>query len=362
MIPTLKHKDVHTWFNDILTTDLKPLLLGGVGKGKTKLAYAYAEKKELKPVTIYLDSMYEMDVIGYAVPNQEKGKFEYLPCGLFPLENDPIPVNPKTMKPYKGFLIIFDEFGNCPKSMQVAAQRVINEGSIGSHKLHPKCKIVLLGNKVSSGANALPLSSAVRSRCAIAELETNSLDNIELFRKYTVENGWHPTVSQWIADNRDDLKQDEQHLIDDGESPFNTWRGMESVSILMHKLQTHSAKASIPLKDLVQARENTFRSMMGYEKGQSFVNSVTMTNSMAGYDEILTSPDSAQLPSNTMDTLKIVNYLIGSVASEYEAKQVVRYVNRISGELRETVKVKLKGANVFIDDAFDNEASNGVPV
>lgn len=361
MIPKIKHNEVANWFSAIFATgDLCPLLLGGVGKGKTQLAYAYAKAKGLKPVTIYLDSMYEMDVIGYAVPNQEEGKFEYLPCGLFPLEGDPIPTNPDTGKAYKGFLIIFDEFGNCPKSMQVAAQRVINEKSIGSHKLHEKAKIVLLGNKVSSGANALPLSAAVRTRCGIAELETESLDSIQEFIDHMTKNKWHSSVITWAKENVVALQAEDPNLVNDGESPFTTWRGMEAVSNLMNKLQAHAAKTGEPINKLVTERAVVFKSIMGYTFGTSFVALVTSANTAAGYDEILTDPNNAQLPATTLEILKIVNFMVTSVVSTASAKNVVTYVNRLNPELRESMKAKLAGANVFIDEAISN--ANTVPI
>lgn len=346
MIPQIQHEEVHNWFNYVLATDLCPFLIGDVGKGKSQLAISYAKNKQLQVHTIYLDSMYEMDVIGYATPNKEKGKFEYLPCDLFPLAGEKLGINPDTNKPYKGHLIIFEEFGNCPKSMQVAAQRILLEKSIGSHKLHEKAKIVLLGNKVSSGANAVPISSAIRSRCGIAELETKSVESISKFQNFIQSQNWHPSVVAWVQNNPDEIKEADPKLVHDGESPFTTWRCLEAVSTMMKRLQDSAGKRNVPMTNLVRNNLVTFQSIMGYTNGSDF--HASLMNPSVGLEEILTNPESAQVPSSTADILKVSQYLVSNVTTEDTVDTMLTYLERLDPEARMSVASKITASSNFL--------------
>jgi len=348
MIPQIEHKDVHNWFNYVLSTDLCPFLIGDVGKGKSQLAKSYAKQKELMVHTIYLDSMYEMDVIGYASPNKDTGKFEYLPCDLFPLAGEELPINPDTKKKYKGHLIIFEEFGNCPKSMQVAAQRVLLEKSIGSHPLHEKARIVLLGNKVSSGANAVPISSAIRSRCGIAELETKSVSSVNGFIDHMQASNWHPAVVSWAQANPDEIRESDPNLVHDGESPFTTWRCLEAVSDMLKQLQDAAAKRQVPLTNLVRNNLVVFQSIMGYTNGSDFHSS--LMNPSVGLDEILVNPESAQVPNSTADILKISQYLVSNVTTEDTVDTMLTYLERLDPEARMSVANKVSASSNFLSN------------
>lgn len=348
MIPQIQHSEVHNWFNYVLATDLCPFLIGDVGKGKSQLALSYAKTKQLMVHTIYLDSMYEMDVIGYATPNPDKGKFEYLPCDLFPLAGEELPINPDTGKKYKGHLIILEEFGNCPKSMQVAAQRVLLEKAIGSHPLHEKAKIVLLGNKVSSGANAVPISSAIRSRCGIAELETKSVASVNNFTKYVEEQKWHPSVVTWIQNNPDEVKEADNSLVHDGESPFTTWRCLEAVSSMMKRLQDAASKRGVPITNLVRNNLVTFQSIMGYTNGSDF--HASLMNPSVGLDEILTNPEGAQVPSSTADNLKVSQFLVSNVTTEDHVDSMLTYLERLDPEARMSIGSKISASSNFLQN------------
>lgn len=346
MLPLIKHDEVSDWFNYVLASGLSPFLLGDVGRGKSQLSEAYARDKQLKLHTIYLDSMYEMDVIGYATPNTTTGKFEYLPCDLFPLAGEPLEINPDTGKPYKGHLIVFEEFGNCPKSMQVAAQRVILDKCIGSHKLHEKSKIILLGNKVSSGANALPISAAVRSRCGIAELETDSVESLAGFLNYMRDKGFHPAVIDWATNNPTEVRKTDKQLMLDGESPFLTWRGLGAVSEMLKKLSATAGKQKVPLVTLLRGKQVVFQSLMGFANGADFFASIM--NPSTGMDEILTSPTTAQVPSGTASLLRTASFLASNVTTEPQVQSMLVYLDRLNPETRISIAAKVSQQSPFL--------------
>lgn len=340
-IPTITYSQISFWLTCVLQTGLSPFLMGGVGKGKSESIMQYAKDKNLVPIPIYLDSMYEMDIIGYANPNQETGKFEYLPCDLFPLEDTPLP------KGKKGFLIIMEEFGNCPKSMQVAAQRIILDKHVGSHKLHPKTNIVLLGNKVSSGANAIPISSAIRTRCGIAELDTTSQESFNLFVDYMKRDGFHPSVIDWVTSNPDVVKKEDLSLVKDGESPFTTNRGIKAVSNLLNAMQKHADSTGTPFVSSAKGKEIVLQSILGYTNGSELYGQI-MTPSV-NYSDILTDPLNAQIPTKAAEVTKVASYLASSVNTDSLVKSMSVYLDRLNPEMRMSIASKLSSSSTYLE-------------
>lgn len=345
MIPKLTHDQVLSWFSTILTTDLCPFLVGRVGKGKSHLGKAYAKKKNLLPITIYLDSMYEMDITGYATPNQQTKRFEYLPCNLFPLAGDPIPINPDTKKPYAGFLVIFEEFGNCPKSMQVAAQRIILDKHVGAYPLHEKAQIILLGNTVSSGANAIPISAAIRTRVGIAEIDTTSRNSVNNFIAYMKSSGFHQIVIDWVTENPDVVTDAYDDLTNDGESPFTTNRGLEAASTIINEAQKYAASSQQPLAVILRDKLVAFQSILGYARGAELHSEIM--NPPMGFEEILTSPTTAQTPTSTAQLAKMSSYLAATVASDSQLNSVFVYLDRLNAEQRMSIISKVNSASNF---------------
>ena len=357
MIPQITMNQAEQHIKDCFAADVAPFLIADTGCGKTALYGQVAKASQLALITIYLDSMYEMDVIGYAVPNKEKGKFEYLPCELFPLEGDPIPVNPDTGKEYKGFLVLFDEFANCPPSMQVAAQRVLLEGAIGSHKLHPKTYIGLAGNKISSGANATPISSAIRSRCGIVEIDIKSQDFVDQAVTFMTKNSFHPAVIGFVNYQPSCLLEDCSDLKNDGESPFPSSRGLEYVSNLLWKLQKIATRRHQFLNDLVQQRHNTLQSLIGCQFGSEFVDYMAIQLPTVG--DICSNPNGAALPVDLQSTFRVAAHIASNAHSQAQAPAIVSYLKRMQPEMAKTILVDMviKGKDIILAPALTNYAN-----
>lgn len=340
MIPTITHEEISMWMTSVFKTGLSPFIVGGVGKGKSQAILQYAKDKKLVPITIYLDSMYEMDIIGYATPNKEKGVFEYLPCELFPLENTPLP------KGKEGFLVIMEEFGNCPKSMQVAAQRIILDKHVGSHKLHPKTFIALAGNKVSSGANALPISAAIRTRCGVAELDTKSMNSFGLFVEYMKAKNFHQSVIDWVSANPELVTKEESNLVNDGESPFTTNRGIEAISKLLNEMQDYATSTKQPFASVVKGKLIVFQSILGYANGSELY--TLLVTPSANFNEILADPVNAQVPSKASDVSKIAGFLAANVTEEKSVNSMLVYLDRLDPEMRMSIASKVTSRSTYL--------------
>lgn len=357
MIPKISVEQAGQHIRDCFSAGLSPFLIGDTGSSKTAQYEQVAKESNLELVTIYLDSMYEMDVVGYAVPNAEKGKFEYLPCELFPLETDPLPMSKDTSgkwkgKPVNGFLILFDEFANCPPSMQVAAQRVILNGAIGSHKLHPKAFIGLAGNKVSSGANASPISSAVRSRCGIVEIDCTTTEFAESTVKYMTKAGFHPAVVGFVNYQPAVLTENNSDLKNDGESPFPSSRGLEFVSNLCWKLAKQAQKKGMRLSDLINNKHQTVQSMIGCHYGSEFTD--YCITQLPTVDDIVRNPNGAAIPGDLQSTFRVAAHIAANAHSQALAPAIVTYLKRLPPEMAKTILVDMviQGKDIILAPAM----------
>ncbi len=352
MIPTISLSQVPSHIKSCFAADLAPFLIGDTGTSKTAQYEQVAKSMQCKLITIYLDSMYEMDVVGYAVPNTAKGKFEYLPCELFPLATDIIPTNPDTGKPYKGYVILFDEFGNCPPSMQVAAQRVILEGAIGSHQLHPDAHIGLAGNKISSGANAVAISAAIRSRCGIVEIDSTSQEFVDQTVAYMSKNGYHPAILGFINYQPQVLMENCSDLKNDGESPFPSSRGLQYASNLLWKLEKACQKMNKKLADLINDKHQTIQSMIGCQYGSELVDYILVQ--LPTVDDIVRNPNGASVPIDLQSTFRVAAHIASNANSQAYAPAIVTYLKRLQPEMAKTILVDMviKGKDIILAPAL----------
>ena len=132
-------------------------LWGHPGVGKSALGQLLADTYELLFIDIRLGQIDPVDLNGFVHKDEKAGTFDYLPWARFPLAKTPVPMNLKTGRPYKGWLMMFDEVNTAPRQNLAAAYKVFLDRMIGSEKLHPNCFLMAGGNLVGEGlAGALP--------------------------------------------------------------------------------------------------------------------------------------------------------------------------------------------------------------
>lgn len=134
-----------------LRADIPFALWGHPGIGKSALGQLLADKYELEFIDIRLGQIDPIDLNGFVHKDEVAGSFDYLPWARFPLVNTPLPPGKK------GWLIMFDEVNTAPRQNLAAAYKIFLDRMVGSHKLHPKCRLMMGGNLVGEGlAGALP--------------------------------------------------------------------------------------------------------------------------------------------------------------------------------------------------------------
>lgn len=180
----------------VLESRRVPMIWGPPGIGKSDLARLLAKQLDLFLVDLRLAEREATDILGYPRINSNN-RSEYFPFEEIPLENDAIPVNSNTGKPYRGFLINLDELTSADHTVQKAAYRFVLDRAVGNKKLHPRAYIMAMGNGSSDGAIVEEMSSALQSRMVHMTMRTDAGD----WLAWANANGVDYRVQAFIRDD-----------------------------------------------------------------------------------------------------------------------------------------------------------------
>jgi hypothetical protein len=169
---------------------LVPMLWGSPGIGKSHIVYQIAERYNLFVIDLRLSQCDPTDLGGFPTIIGERA--DYMPMKHFPIEGDPLPINPKTGKPYSGWLLFLDEATGALPAIQVAAYKLVLDRMVGSHHLHSKVAIVLAGNMETDGAVSYAMSTALQSRLVHLELEVDLKEWIDWAHDHDIHH--------WLTD------------------------------------------------------------------------------------------------------------------------------------------------------------------
>ena len=174
----------------VLKQDLALMLLSSPGIGKSSLARQIAEEHNLEFIDIRLATHEVCDLTG--LPKVDGKRAEFLPFNIFPLEDDSIPEGKK------GWLILLDELTSCPRSMQVAAYRLLLDREVGQYKVHPNCYIMAAGNRMEDNAVTNELSTALKSRMITLRVD---VDPDQWIEDFAIPNGIDHRIIGFVKAN-----------------------------------------------------------------------------------------------------------------------------------------------------------------
>lgn len=180
----------------VLQAKLVPYLVGSPGIGKSAVHKALCTKFNLMPIDERITTTEPTDwkgLVGYSKVNPKKAT--YLPFDNIPLADDPIPTNPKTGKPYAGWLLFLDELPSGAQATIAAAYKLVLDREIGAEKVHPKCLIMAAGNLVSDGAIVNDIGTAMQSRMTTLVMQTDPKE----VQEYAAENKWDTRVTAFLG-------------------------------------------------------------------------------------------------------------------------------------------------------------------
>jgi hypothetical protein len=156
---------------------LVPFLQSSPGLGKSSIMRQICEMFNLCLIDHRLSTSAPEDLSG--LPNFVDGMATFVPFDIFPTEDTPLPINPKTGEPYDGWMLFLDEANSATKLVQAACYKLVLDRMVGQKKIHPNCVITMAGNLATDRALVNILSTAMQSRVVHIEMVVNFREWLE---------------------------------------------------------------------------------------------------------------------------------------------------------------------------------------
>lgn len=179
----------------LLKSKLVPCVESAPGMGKSSMAKQIAAELDLCLVDVRLSTIDATELNGFAA-TMEKTLADgsvikvatYLPMDIWPIEGTPIPINPVTKQPYKGWLILLDELRSASPDTQAAAYRLLLDREVGNKPLHKRAVVMAATNGVEHNAVAYDAGTAMQSRIAWLSLKSDLDDWIDMAQRRNFDN------------------------------------------------------------------------------------------------------------------------------------------------------------------------------
>ena len=153
---TINIKQAKQYLRKILESDehLPVLLWGQPGIGKSQCIQQVANELGWEFIDIRLPLLMPSDLLGLPYPSKDHTRANFLYPAFFP--------DPNSKKKY---IILFDEIGNAPMTLQSAAYRIILDRSIGEHYKFPKgVRMIAASNREKDKSGVGKFSQALSNR------------------------------------------------------------------------------------------------------------------------------------------------------------------------------------------------------
>jgi hypothetical protein len=318
----------------VLMAGICPMITSSPGIGKSSIAAEIAKKFNLKLIDIRLSTVDPTDLTGFIAPNLETKRADYLPPSVFPLETmDKIPEG------YDGWLIIFDEITSAPPAIQAAAYKVILDGMIGEHPLHPHVKVMAAGNGIKDNAVVARMSTALQSRMIHFEMECNPKEWIE----YAISAGYDSRVVAYVEHVPDILLKFNPAHVD---KTFPCPRTFEFLSKVISKLPAGSNASDYKWMPL-------YAGAVGQGAGTEFRAFLEIYKELVKFEQIELNPNNAPIPDEP-SAMFAVSGMIGDRTNAANISEVMKYVQRmpIEHQVSSIKKIGAKSPELKANKAF----------
>jgi len=291
-----------------------PFLKGSPGIGKSDIIKQVANVLNLKVIDIRLAQSDPTDLAGFPIRNPDTNRMEYAPLNTIPLENDSIPIDPDTGKPYNGWLILFDEVTSAPPTVQAAFYKIGLDRLVNQTPIHPKASIVAAGNLETDRAVVMKMSTALKSRFFHYLLETN-LD--EWLENFAYPNNIHPDIIAFLRYKPELLHKFDPDSAEDTFPCPRTWEFVNDFIKVIEKPLFSKPHHLIAIAGAV-----------GQGAAYEFKSAKDMFAHCPTLEEITQSPETAKLPTE-LSQLYSVSTLISNGATEKNVSKLITYIERI---------------------------------
>lgn len=278
-----------------------PYLSGGVGIGKTTTARAakkrVAEQRgiEMGFTQVNFAEYPPEEVAGWFMPNEAKDGMERLAPDWLPKEGT-----------YG--VLFFDEVAQAVGATQNILSRILNEWSIGEHKIPDTWAIIAAGNRMSDRAGTHVMPTHVRDRLCFLDVEPNLEDTIAYF----MENRVSEKVCAFLR-----FKPEMLWKFDRDANSFPTPRGWERVSSVISRWSLSP-----------MAERETVSGIIGLPASTDFYAFLAVYDEVPDVKELIKNPDTSVIPERP-DVLYAVCGALASYADEDNIMAITKYLRRI---------------------------------
>jgi len=199
----LKEVTIAEWLEHLefsISTGKVPFIWGPPGVGKTVSTETFCKEKGWGFIDFMLPMMDNIDVSGTPeqvarkvfdeygeyVEGEMQSRTDFAPPVAIPLEGDYVE---------EEYVIIFlDELPNASPMTVNACFKLIDEGKLGTRRLHPKVRFVCAGNPVRTSRAANELAEPLKNRVQHYTVKSNA----DGWVKYASTSNIHPAIISYI--------------------------------------------------------------------------------------------------------------------------------------------------------------------
>jgi len=320
MLNTNTFQELERLLPPVLNAGNVPFIQGYPGVGKSSFAKKLADKANLFLVDVRLSTLDPVMLNGFLWCKDSDEKASFRALDRFPLAGDPIPINPKTSAPYRGFLLLLDEFTQMPKAVEGGTFQLVLDKVVCSQHLHPKCAIMCAGNPTGKGMIAKDISTPMRTRLVHYELQ----NTLESFLTPMIDLGFHPIIIGYLQTDAGMLN----NFVKNATNKDGTYACERSWEMMSNNL-----KEMEKLGKLTKADLPTFVGTIGDAAGNGLFAFYEHYYSCPEISKIVGDPINTPLPPSKQEQYAALVFLVDKT-TETNSDNLATYIKRFDEEMQ----------------------------
>lgn len=303
---------------DCLLAGLVPMLRGSPAIGKSAVIHGVAAELDYLVIDARFAGYDPTDINGFPDLDRERGVAKYFPLETFPLDDQEIPVNPATGRPYAGWLLFCDELNSAPPSVQAASYKLFLDRMVGQRKLHKDVHICAAGNLDTDQAITHEMSTALISRL----INFVVLPDLKLWMQWAQGPG---QIRSLVTSYLEWRGGEHFYTFDNNEpnQPYAAPRTWEFVNDLLNVWNGNPTGKLVPIAGCINL------------VAADFIAFAALRVHLPKKSDVLSNPETAQLP-NAYDPgpLYALTGALGDWFEEAHADKLMTYINRMPADFQ----------------------------
>lgn len=295
-----------------LAVNVVPMLHGSPAIGKSSVCAEIADEYNLLLLDERLSGYDSTDMNGLVNFTEDKSRSQFIPMMNFPLDTDELPINPKTGKPYAGWLLLLDELPSAERPVLAASYKLILDRMVGQRKLHPKVWMIAAGNMDTDGAIVNDMGTALMSRMMNLYIQPKREEWLEYAESASEPLDYR--ISAFLGYRKDLFFSFHPDTVDDTFPAPRTW------SMLSKLIR------NIPVIDSSYLALIT--GVIGVGPGAEFYAFLQFFDRITTYSDVVSNPKTARIPSEP-GMIYAMAAMLGKSSIKADIAPVLEYVKRL---------------------------------